>query len=225
MDVHGRIARAISDALRDPEKLPEALILCGVLEAYGVLLAAVVFGVVEAFTGFWVSGDLAGRRRTVGVIVLWFSVLLVIIIAEAFLLRRQSSSCLGVRDTPCFAIATWGLQCFVNWSFAFFCSPNPRAGAAMYRPPGQSRTLAPAPAPHPASLAAAPLPHPGFLAPTGLLRPASLAPAGIPCPASFALPGFRRPASPETAAPVSMGVEASGVDFPHLSYQMAQATV
>lgn len=121
MDVHGRIARAISDALRDPEKLPEALILCGVLEAYGVLLAAVVFGVVEAFTGFWVSGDLAGRRRTVGVIVLWFSVLLVIIIAEAFLLRRQSSSCLGVRDTPCFAIATWGLQCFVNWSFAFFC--------------------------------------------------------------------------------------------------------
>ncbi|KAF8649668.1 hypothetical protein HU200_064208 [Digitaria exilis] len=29
MDVHGRIARAISDAPRDPEKLPEALILCG----------------------------------------------------------------------------------------------------------------------------------------------------------------------------------------------------
>ena len=108
MDVLGRIARAISDALRDPEKLPEALILCGVLEAgaalsliffrvpggvllhhgdkalvyayYGVLVAAVVFGVAEAFTGFWVSADPAGRR-TVGVIVLWFSILFVIIIA------------------------------------------------------------------------------------------------------------------------------------------------
>ena len=108
MDILGRIARAISDALRDPEKLPEALILCGVLEAgaalsliffrvpggvllhhgdkalvyayYGVLVAAVVFGVAEAFTGFWVSGDPAGRR-TAGVIVLWLSIPLVFIIA------------------------------------------------------------------------------------------------------------------------------------------------
>jgi hypothetical protein len=75
MDVLGKITRAISDALQDPEKLPGALILCGVLEAaaalsliffrvpggvfhhngeslvyvyYGVLIAVVVFGLAEA---------------------------------------------------------------------------------------------------------------------------------------------------------------------------------
>lgn len=45
MDVLGRIARAISDALCDPEKLPEALILCDILEA-GAALSLI----------FWVPG-------------------------------------------------------------------------------------------------------------------------------------------------------------------------
>ncbi|WVZ87173.1 hypothetical protein U9M48_033859 [Paspalum notatum var. saurae] len=108
MDVLGRIARAISDALLDPEKLPGALILCGVLEAaaalsliffrapggvfldhgdkalvyvyYGILIAAVVFGLAEASVGFWVSGDPKGRRA-VGVTVLFFSVPTLIAIA------------------------------------------------------------------------------------------------------------------------------------------------
>ena len=90
MDILGRIARAISDALRDPKKLPRALILCGIVEAaaalslvffrvpggglflrhhgekalvyvyYGVLGAVVAFGLGEASTGFWVSGDPSG---------------------------------------------------------------------------------------------------------------------------------------------------------------------
>ncbi|KAG2574843.1 uncharacterized protein LOC120640340 [Panicum virgatum] len=108
MDVLGRIARAISNALRDPEKLPGALILCGVLEAaaalslvffrvpggvflhhgdralvyvyYGVLIAVVVFGLAEASTAFWVAGDPNGRRA-VGMTVLWLSILPLIIVA------------------------------------------------------------------------------------------------------------------------------------------------
>ena len=110
MDVLGRIARAISDALRDPKKLPEALILCGILEAgaalsliffrvpggglflwhhsekalvyvyYGVLSAVAAFGLGEASTGFWVSGDPVGRRA-VGMTVLWVSILPPVIVA------------------------------------------------------------------------------------------------------------------------------------------------
>lgn len=112
MDILGRIARAISDALRDPEKLPRALILCGIVEAaaalslvffrvpgggpflhhhhgdnkalvyvyYGVLGAVVAFGLAEASTGFWVSGDPVGRRA-VGMTVLWFSILALVIVA------------------------------------------------------------------------------------------------------------------------------------------------
>ncbi|CAN6236281.1 unnamed protein product [Urochloa humidicola] len=109
MDVIGRIAGAISDALRDPEKLPAALILCGVLEAaaalslvffrvpgglflhhgdnkelifvyYGVLIAVVVFGLAEATTGFWVSGDPVARRA-VGMTLLWLSILPLILVA------------------------------------------------------------------------------------------------------------------------------------------------
>ena len=84
MDVLSKMTRAISDALQDPEKLPAALILCGVLEAaavlslvffrvpraafvhhgekafsyvyYAALIAIVVFGLAEAAVGFWVSG-------------------------------------------------------------------------------------------------------------------------------------------------------------------------
>ncbi|KAJ1272837.1 hypothetical protein BS78_06G232800 [Paspalum vaginatum] len=109
MDVDGRIAGAISDALLVPEKLPRALILSGVLEAaaalslvffrvpggvfidhsgdkalvyvyYGILIAAVVFGLAEASAGFWVSGDPNGRHA-VGVTVLCFSVPVLITIA------------------------------------------------------------------------------------------------------------------------------------------------
>jgi len=99
MDILGRIA------LRDPEKLPRALILCGIVEAvaalslvffrvpggglflrhhgekalvyvyYGVLGAGVAFGLGEASTEFWVSGD------PVGMTVLWVSILHLVIVA------------------------------------------------------------------------------------------------------------------------------------------------
>nr|CAB3488309.1 unnamed protein product [Digitaria exilis] len=112
MDILVKIARAISDALRDPEKLPMALILCGIVEAaaalslvffrvpgggpflghhhgdkqalvyvyYGILGAVVAFGIAEAFTGLWVSGEPSGRR-TVGMTVFWFSILPLVIVA------------------------------------------------------------------------------------------------------------------------------------------------
>ena len=41
---------------------------------YGVLIAILLFGVAEAWTGLWVSHDLH-RRRAVGMTVLWVSVL------------------------------------------------------------------------------------------------------------------------------------------------------
>ncbi|KAG2581311.1 uncharacterized protein LOC120639314 [Panicum virgatum] len=127
MDILGRIARAISDALCDPEKLPRALILCGIVEAaaalsliffrvpggglflrhhgekalvyayYGVLGAVAAFGLGEASTGFWVSGDPVGRRA-VGMTVLWVSILPLVIVAglggcqAASLLPPRSSS-------------------------------------------------------------------------------------------------------------------------------------
>ncbi|CAL4965693.1 unnamed protein product [Urochloa decumbens] len=107
MDVLSRIASAISNAVLNPEKLPGALILCGILEAaaalsliffrvpggvflhhgdtlvyvyYGVLVAVVVLGLAEASVGFWIPGDLNGRHA-VGMVVLWFSILPLIIIA------------------------------------------------------------------------------------------------------------------------------------------------
>ncbi|CAN6240945.1 unnamed protein product [Urochloa humidicola] len=107
MDVLGKIVRAICDALQDPEKLPGALILCGVLEAaaalsliffrvpggvflhcaslvyvyYGVLIAVVLFGLSEAAVGFWVSGD-PGGRRVIGKIMMGLSILPIIIVAS-----------------------------------------------------------------------------------------------------------------------------------------------
>ncbi|KAM3388013.1 hypothetical protein ACQJBY_010679 [Aegilops geniculata] len=98
----------ISDACLNAEKLPRALILCGVVEAaaalcliifkapggiflhygkapfylyYGILIAVVVFGLIEASTGFWVSGDVVGRRAA-GKTFLFVSILpLVIVVA------------------------------------------------------------------------------------------------------------------------------------------------
>lgn len=110
MDVLGKMTRAIADALQDPEKLPGALILCGVVESaaalslvffrvpgaaflhhgekaigyvyYAVLIAIVVFGLAEAAVGFWVSGDPAGRRRRAfGKFVMGLSLLPLIIVA------------------------------------------------------------------------------------------------------------------------------------------------
>ncbi|KQJ84669.1 uncharacterized protein LOC104581427 [Brachypodium distachyon] len=98
----------ISGACRDPEKLPGALISCGVVEAamalclilskapgglflhhgkalyylyYGILIAILIFGLLEASAGFWVSGDVVGRRAA-GKTILWVSILpLVIVVA------------------------------------------------------------------------------------------------------------------------------------------------
>ncbi|KAL6843807.1 hypothetical protein ACP4OV_026378 [Aristida adscensionis] len=96
----------ISDACRNAEKLPAALITCGVVQAaaalalavfkapggiflhhgkaplylyYGILIAVVVFGLAEAYAGFCVSGDLA-NRRAVGKTILWTSILPIVLV-------------------------------------------------------------------------------------------------------------------------------------------------
>ncbi|CAN6285955.1 unnamed protein product [Urochloa humidicola] len=108
MEVVGRIAGVITDALRDPEKMPGALIVGGVLEAaaalsllffrvpggvfshpggnkallyvcYVLLAAVLLFGLAEVATGFWVSRDSVGRRD-VGTTVLWFSIVALVVI-------------------------------------------------------------------------------------------------------------------------------------------------
>ncbi|CAM0902884.1 unnamed protein product [Alopecurus aequalis] len=97
----------ISDACYNAEKLPGALISCGVIQAaaalcliiyrapgglflhhgraplymyYGILIAIVLFGLVEASAGFWVSGNVIGRRA-VGKTILWLSILPLVVIA------------------------------------------------------------------------------------------------------------------------------------------------
>uniref|UniRef100_A0A0E0PE89 Uncharacterized protein n=1 Tax=Oryza rufipogon TaxID=4529 RepID=A0A0E0PE89_ORYRU len=84
-----RTASLISEACRNAEKLPAALITGGAVEAvaaiflclfvppgglfenhgkgpfflyYGILIAVAVFGLGEASAGFWVGGNLTGRR-------------------------------------------------------------------------------------------------------------------------------------------------------------------
>ena len=101
------LAALISGACRDAEMLPGALISCGVLEAaaalclvisrapggiflhhgrapfflyYGILVAVVIFGLLEASAGFWVSGDVVGRRA-VGKTVLWLGLLPIVFVA------------------------------------------------------------------------------------------------------------------------------------------------
>ncbi|KQJ84306.1 hypothetical protein BRADI_5g20006v3 [Brachypodium distachyon] len=94
------------DASHDATKLPRALVAGGVGEAtlalylalfrapaslflrtkpllyayYGALVAVVLFGLAEAWAGFWVSRD-AHRRRAVGMTALWVSVLPVLFLA------------------------------------------------------------------------------------------------------------------------------------------------
>lgn len=92
-----RMVAPIPDALRNAEKLQGALISCGVVQAvaalflvisrtpgglflhhgrapfylyYGILIAIVIFGLVEASAGFWVSNDVPGRRAA-GKTILW----------------------------------------------------------------------------------------------------------------------------------------------------------
>lgn len=91
----------MSAACLNAEKLPVALISCGVVEAaaalcliiskppggiflhhgkgpfylyYGILTAVLIFGLIEASAGFWVSGDVVGRRAA-GKTILWISIL------------------------------------------------------------------------------------------------------------------------------------------------------
>ncbi|KAL6622506.1 hypothetical protein ACP70R_032385 [Stipagrostis hirtigluma subsp. patula] len=47
---------------------------------YAILVAIVLFGIAEAWTGLWVSHD-PRRRRAVGVVVLWASVLPLLLLA------------------------------------------------------------------------------------------------------------------------------------------------
>lgn len=102
-----RMVAPIPDALRNAEKLPGALISCGVVQAavalfliisgtprglflhhgraplylyYGILIAIVIFGLVAASAGFWVSGDVAGRRAA-GKTILWVSILPIVVVA------------------------------------------------------------------------------------------------------------------------------------------------
>ncbi|XBJ04588.1 hypothetical protein VPH35_023499 [Triticum aestivum] len=97
----------ISDACQEAEKLPGALISCGVVEAaaalcliisspprglflhhgkaphylyYGILVAVVIFGLFEASAGFWVSGDVVGRRA-VGKTIMWVSIVPLVTVA------------------------------------------------------------------------------------------------------------------------------------------------
>ncbi|KAM0822566.1 hypothetical protein ACQ4PT_071408 [Festuca glaucescens] len=84
-----KMASLVSNACRDAERLPVALISCGVVQAaaalcllisrppggiflhhgkapfclyYAILIAVFVFGLFEASAGFWVSSNVNGRR-------------------------------------------------------------------------------------------------------------------------------------------------------------------
>jgi hypothetical protein len=104
------IAKLISDACLDAEKLPEALIACGLLEAvvaieliirkardgillrdrvvllclyYTFLIAALIVGFFKIFAGFWVSDDFVGRRAAGKKILQYTVVSLVLMLAFA----------------------------------------------------------------------------------------------------------------------------------------------
>ncbi|KAF7081633.1 hypothetical protein CFC21_085554 [Triticum aestivum] len=107
MAVLSNIVTLISEAFSDRKNLPRALISCGVLKAaaalclllfkapggiflhhgsgalylyFAVLIAVVVFGIVEALVGVWVSGELH-ERHDVGKTVLWVSILPLVFVA------------------------------------------------------------------------------------------------------------------------------------------------
>ncbi|SPT20026.1 unnamed protein product [Triticum aestivum] len=102
-----KLLALISAACSNAEKLPAALISCGVVDAaaalclviskapggiflhhgkapfflyYGILVAVFVFGLLEASAGFWVSGDVVGRRAA-GKTMLWLGLLPVVFVA------------------------------------------------------------------------------------------------------------------------------------------------
>ncbi|KAM0931571.1 hypothetical protein ACQ4PT_000250 [Festuca glaucescens] len=106
MDLEANVVRAIVEANGDGKKLPWALMLCGVLEAgvalwllvykvpssiffnhgkvvfcsyYGILVAVLLFGLVEAWVGYGASWDLE-RWRAAGEKLLWFSILAVVVL-------------------------------------------------------------------------------------------------------------------------------------------------
>ncbi|XBI94881.1 hypothetical protein VPH35_031444 [Triticum aestivum] len=97
----------ISATCGNAEKLSAALISCGVVKVavalclviskapggillhhdkapfflyYGILIFVVIFGVVEASVGFWVSGDVVGRHAT-GKTILWLGLLPIVFVA------------------------------------------------------------------------------------------------------------------------------------------------
>ncbi|KAF7087251.1 hypothetical protein CFC21_090454 [Triticum aestivum] len=101
------IVTLISGAFSDRKNLPRALISCGVLKAavalclllfkapggiflhhgkgllylyFAVLIAVVVFGIMEALLGVWVSSKL-DERHAVGKTVLWVSILPLVFVA------------------------------------------------------------------------------------------------------------------------------------------------
>ncbi|TKV90247.1 hypothetical protein SEVIR_9G016100v4 [Setaria viridis] len=101
-----KIACLIPEACRNAGKLPAALITSGIVQAaaalalvvfrspagifshgkapfylyYGILVAVIIFGFVEASVGFYVSSDLI-RRGAVGMTILWISILPIVLVA------------------------------------------------------------------------------------------------------------------------------------------------
>jgi len=102
-----KIIDLICQALRNVEMLPAALVTSGVVEAaaalalaifepprgifqhhgkapfylyYSILVTTVIFGLVEASVGFWVSRDLNGRGA-VGKTVMFISILPIVFVA------------------------------------------------------------------------------------------------------------------------------------------------
>ncbi|RCV35485.1 hypothetical protein SETIT_7G243200v2 [Setaria italica] len=101
-----KIVCFISEACRNVDKLPAALITSGIVQAtaalalaifkspagifvgngkmpfylyYGILIPVIIFGFVEASVGFYVSGDLT-RRRAIGMTILWISILPIVLV-------------------------------------------------------------------------------------------------------------------------------------------------
>ncbi|PUZ48961.1 hypothetical protein GQ55_7G287300 [Panicum hallii var. hallii] len=101
------MASLISAACRDAERLPAALVTSGVVQGvaalalvvfrapggifldhgkapfylyYGILIAVMIFGFVEAYAGCYVSGCL-NDRRAIGMTILWVSILPIVLVA------------------------------------------------------------------------------------------------------------------------------------------------
>jgi hypothetical protein len=106
MDLERNVVGAIAEANGDVKKLPWALMLCGVGEAgvalwllvhkvpagiflnhgkvifysyYLILVAVLLFGLVEAWIGYAASGDVEGWRAK-GKKLFWFSILAVVVL-------------------------------------------------------------------------------------------------------------------------------------------------